>query len=156
MGDLINAINNQTFSYTNDLVGLLIGVNNQFQGHSISEHETQFQQLLETVISFDGNDTSHVFVFSIPEYSVTPTGSQIVSGNISQEIDNFNDVNRNITEQLNSSYYYIFPISRQALNNPDLIASDNLHFSGKMYSLWVKFVLPDLINEFTDIPLYVY
>ena len=145
--DLINAINNQFFTANYDLVGLLIGVNNQFQGLSISEYQTQFQQLLETAISIAGNDTSRVFVLSIPDYSVTPTGSIFGGGITSQQIDQFNDVNRNISEHFNVSYYYITPISRQAFNNPDLIASDNLHFSGDMYSLWVEYILPDIISK---------
>ena len=153
--DLINAINNQFFTTKYDLVGLLIGVNNQFQGLSISEYQTQFQQLLETAISIAGNDTSRVFVLSIPDYSVTPTGSIFGGGNTSQQIDQFNDVNRNISEQFNVSYYYITPISRQASNNPDLIASDNLHFSGKMYSLWVKFILPDILSEINNLKVII-
>jgi lysophospholipase L1-like esterase len=148
--NLINAIDNQVFSYNYDLVGLLIGVNNQFQGRSINEYEIQFEQLVETAISLAGNDTSRVFIFSIPDYSVTPTGGQFGGGNTAQEIDQFNDVNRNISEQFNIPYFNITPISRQAINNPDLIASDNLHFSGKMYSLWVKLILPDIITEISE------
>ena len=154
-GDLINAIDNQTFSYTYDLVGLLIGVNNQFQGRSISEYQIQFQQLLETAVAFAGNDTNRVFVFSIPDYSVTPIGGQFGSGNTSQEINQFNDINRNISQQLNVPYYDITPMSRRALAFPDLIASDNLHFSGKMYSMWVEILLPDLIAELTDSESFV-
>lgn len=150
-GNLINAINNQTIDNNYDLVGLLIGVNNQFQGRSLNEYQIQFQQLIENAISFAANDTNRVFVFSIPDYSVTPTGGQFGSANIPQEIDNFNDVNRQITEQFNVPYFNITPISRSAATNPDLIASDGLHFSGKMYSLWVKFIIPDILSELINV-----
>ena len=150
-GDLINAINNQTIQNNYDLVGLLIGVNNQFQGRSLNEYQNQFQQLLENAISFANNDTGRVFVFSIPDYSVTPTGGQFGGGNTAEEIDNFNVVNRQITEQFNVPYFNITPISRSAAINPDLIATDGLHFSGKMYSLWVEFILADILSKLLTI-----
>jgi lysophospholipase L1-like esterase len=36
----------------------------------------------------------------------------------------------------------ITPVSREAVSDADLIASDGLHPSGKMYAIWAEKVLP--------------
>ena len=48
------------------------------------------------------------------------------------------------------TYVDITPISREAENNPELIASDGLHPSGKMYEEWVKLILPEVIMIFDN------
>lgn len=116
-----------------NLVSLLIGVNNQFQGGSIQTYTQQFDDLLQQAIWLAGNDPRHVFVLSIPDYAYTPFGG----GNsaISAAIDEFNSVNRFITETYNVRYIDITPISRKGLEDPSLVAIDGLHPSGKMYGL---------------------
>lgn len=119
-----------------NLVSLLIGVNNQFQGGSIQTYTQQFDDLLQQAIWLAGNNPRHVFVLSIPDYAYTPFGG----GNpaISAAIDEFNSVNRLITETYNVRYIDITPISRKGLEDPSLVAIDGLHPSGKMYGLWVQ------------------
>ncbi|NEN25716.1 SGNH/GDSL hydrolase family protein [Cryomorpha ignava] len=141
-GDLLNATDAFSPDSTFDLVSLLIGVNNQYQGKSIDAYADEFKTLLKRAIQYAGNDTSKVFVISIPDYSVTPFGSDNAE-TIAKEIDQFNAVNSEITESYGISYFYITDISRQAANDPELIASDGLHPSGKMYELWVA----DFIEE---------
>lgn len=117
-----------------DLVTLLIGVNNQYQGKSITQYKTEFTTCLQKAIAFAGNDTSRVIVISIPDYGYTPFGA----GNkafISSQIDTFNAANRSISESMNVSYIDITNISRSDF--PDLVATDGLHPSGKQYKYWV-------------------
>ena len=57
---------------------------------------------------------------------------------ISNEIDQFNEVNKKISDQYNIKYISITDISRQAISDPSLVAPDGLHPSGKMYSLWAQ------------------
>lgn len=135
-GDLLNATDTFSPDSTFDLVSLLIGVNNQYQGKSIDAYADEFTTLLNRAIQYAGNDTNKVFVISIPDYSVTPFVNSNAEA-IAKEIDQFNAVNREITESYGISYFYITDISRQAANDPTLIASDGLHPSGKMYELWV-------------------
>lgn len=73
--NLLSAINSYDIN-TGDynLVSLLIGVNNQYQGKPFSLYETEFDSLLQTAIDIAGPDGS-VFVVSIPDYGVTPFGS---------------------------------------------------------------------------------
>jgi lysophospholipase L1-like esterase len=144
--DLLNAINNQDLKSDYDLVGLLIGVNNQFQGRSISEYENQFRQLLEIAITLADKNSNRVFTLSIPDYSVTPRGNRIGDSTTSQQIDIFNTINKKLSDQFSVNYFNITTISRTALDDLDLVASDDLHFSAKMYNLWIEYILDDLYN----------
>lgn len=143
--NLKNAINQQLPLNGFNLVSLLIGVNNQYQGGTTQAYGPQFEDLLNQAIALAGYNHSKVFVLSIPDYAYTPFGN----GNplISQQIDAFNQVNRNITESYNVAYIDITPISRGGLANPALIAGDGLHPSGLMYSHWVDEIMLNIEKE---------
>ena len=49
-------------------------------------------------------------------------------------------INKRITEQYEISWFDITPISREAINNPVLVAADGLHPSGEMYRQWVELI----------------
>jgi lysophospholipase L1-like esterase len=140
-GNLIGAIQTQKPDSNFNLVGLLIGVNNQYQGRTLAEYETQFTQLLQTAIAQAGGHKERVFVVSIPDYGYTPYG-QSNQANISAALDQFNASNLRITQATGVQYFDITPISRRGLAEPDLVASDGLHPSGKQYSAWVELMLP--------------
>ncbi|PRY99904.1 putative secreted protein (Por secretion system target) [Marinilabilia salmonicolor] len=140
--NLINAISNTTLKSDYNLVSLLIGVNNQYQGGSISTYSEEFEELLQTAIELAGNDKSNVMVVSIPDYAYTPFGNG--SANISREIDQFNAVNKDITQRYGVAYHNITPISRRGLSEPELVASDGLHPSGEQYKLWAEKIAEEL------------
>lgn len=151
--NLKNAINQQMPLNGYNLVSLLIGVNNQYQGGNIQTHAKEFEELLNQAIALAGYNPSHVFVLSIPDYAYTPFGNG--NPNISIQIDQFNNINRAITEKYNVRYIDITPISRNGLINPALVAPDGLHPSGLMYSLWVQEIIRYIerelsIDEFPD------
>lgn len=135
--DLISAISQANLTRQYDIVTLLIGVNNQYQGLSQSEYRTQFVQLLNTAIAFAGGNKQKVFVLSIPDYSVTPFAASPDKAKIASEIDQFNNINQSESTQAGVHYVNITSISRQAATDPTLIAFDGLHPSAKMYALWV-------------------
>lgn len=145
-GNLLFATDTAEIDTTYSLVSLLIGVNNQFQNRPIDEYTEEFEILLNRAIQYAGNDTSRVFVISIPDYGVTPFGSSNAE-EIEEEINLFNEINKNITETYNISYFNITPISRMASTDPSLIAPDNLHPSGKMYALWVEEMLSEVRSK---------
>lgn len=126
-----------------DLVSLLIGVNNQYQGRPLAQYQTEFEALLREAIRLARGNKANVFVVSIPDYGYTPFG-QPRQEKISRELDAFNQANRALTEQLGVTYIYITDISRQGLQDPALVAADGLHPSGKMYGLWVARILEAL------------
>jgi lysophospholipase L1-like esterase len=129
-----------------DLVSLLIGVNNQYRGYDSNEYREEFRFLLNKSIEYAGGDVKRVFVFSIPDWSVTPFATGQNATRISNEIDLFNSINREETEESGAHYVDITPISREALNDKSLIAKDGLHPSGSMYAEWVKLALPDVLS----------
>ncbi|HEY5731630.1 MAG TPA: SGNH/GDSL hydrolase family protein [Anaerolineales bacterium] len=125
-----------------DLVSLLIGVNNQYRGRDIEEYRAQFVFLLNKSIEYAGGDADKVIVLSIPDWGVTPFAQGRDAEQIAKEIDIFNTINREETENAGAHYVDITPISRGAVNAPELIASDGLHPSGKMYAMWAEKALP--------------
>ncbi len=128
-----------------ELVSLLIGVNNQYQGINIEVYKTEFQELIKKAIELAGGDRRRVFVISIPDYAYTPFGRN--SGTISTQIDAYNAINLSITASYGIQYFDITPISRKGLEKPELVASDGLHPSGKMYTLWVETMLPAILTK---------
>ncbi|MEX2233030.1 MAG: SGNH/GDSL hydrolase family protein [Cyclobacteriaceae bacterium] len=146
--DLQNALDNSSLSRDYNLVSLLIGVNNQYQGKAIAEYESQFEVILDRAILYAGGDKSKVFVLSIPDYGYTPFGLEKQS-EISGQIDAFNAVNESIAEKKAVTYIDITDISRRGLKDPALVAEDGLHPSGKMYALWVERILENLLASKT-------
>ena len=138
--NLIDAVNGASLQNNYDVVSLLIGVNNQYQGRSINEYKTEFTLLVNRAIQFAGNKPTHVFVLSIPDYSVTPFAGNSDRSKIAAEIDQFNSANKTISLQLGVNYLDITPISRE--NDPLLVANDGLHPSGKQYKRWSDLLAP--------------
>lgn len=139
--DLINALNIDNTQQNFDLVTLLIGVNNQFQGRSIEEYRTEFQELLKRALVFAANKNENVRVISIPDWGVSPFASSRDRSKISEEIDMFNAVKKEETDKLNITFVDITEISRTALDNEIYFADDGLHFSKEMHELWVAEIL---------------
>jgi len=138
--DLKNAIQHAHLKPEYTLVSLLIGVNNYYQGKSAESYAPEFEELLHTAIHLAGGIKSHVFVLSIPDYGYTPFGKE-KQAEISQGIDAFNAVNKTIAGRLGITYINITDISRHGFTEPDLVAGDGLHPSGKMYTAWVARIL---------------
>jgi len=127
------------------LVSLLIGVNNQYQGRSVEQYAPEFEGLLLTAIKLAKGKNEKVFVVSIPDYGYTPFGKPKQT-EISKAIDQFNAVNESIANRMGIKYISITDISRLGLDQPNLVADDGLHPSGKMYSMWVERILQALIK----------
>ena len=129
-----------------NLVSLLIGVNNQYQGKSPESYAPEFEELLKMAILLAGGKKENVFVVSIPDYGFTPFG-QPKQEQISKALDEFNSVNKEITDAAGIPYFNITNISRRGLEQPDLVAADGLHPSGKQYKLWVERILERLMGN---------
>ena len=129
-----------------DLVSLLIGVNNQYQGLSISDYGTEFSVLLERAVALTGGRPERVFVVSIPDYGYTPFGSNNQE-TISAQIQAFNDTCLARTESAGIDHFNITSISQEFPDTPGLVASDGLHPSGLQYSLWVASFVEAVQNK---------
>ncbi|MBE9462533.1 SGNH/GDSL hydrolase family protein [Dyadobacter subterraneus] len=139
--NLLGACNGFKPKENYDLVSLLIGVNNQYQGRSLDEFRSDFHMLLLKSVEYAGDRRNRVFVLSIPDWGCTEFGS----GNreeTGKSIDKFNLVVKEECAKEKILFVDITPISRKALNDPTMVASDNLHYSKKMHQLWVDEALP--------------
>lgn len=125
-----------------DLVSLLIGVNDQYRGLPLDGYREDLRFLLGKAIEYAGGDPKRVVVLSIPDWGFTPFASGHDVELVSRQIDEFNAVNFEETESAGANYVEVTSISRRAVENPDLIAPDLLHPSGRMYALWAEKTLP--------------
>ncbi|MDB5224317.1 MAG: lysophospholipase [Chitinophagaceae bacterium] len=144
--NLLDALLSTNLPTNYDVVSLLIGVNNQYQGRSIEEYKTEFTLLLDRAIQYANNRPTHVFVLSIPDYSVMPFANGLDKAKIAAEIDQFNAANKIISLQLGVNYLNITAISRE--NDPEFIGGDGLHPSGKEYYRWAQLLAPMMMPAF--------
>jgi lysophospholipase L1-like esterase len=134
-----------------DMVSILIGVNNQYQNKPISVYEEQLREIFRKAIFHCKHMEKGVFAVSIPDYGATPFGANNAEA-IGLEIDRFNAVFRSVAEEFNVPFYNITPISREAASNRELVAGDNLHPSGLMYTLWVDLIVDEVAQTLQGLP----
>lgn len=144
---LISEIQSSNFNIEYDLVSLLIGVNNQYRGLDINQFKKEFISLLEKSITLAGNDTSKVFVLSIPDWGVMPFAARRDTKKITREIGKYNTIIKEEVAKRNVLYIDVTKLSRQAIVDKTLIASDGLHPSKKMYKTWVKKILKNILKR---------
>ena len=151
--NLLNAMQNKQLEDKGfNLVSVLIGVNNQYQGRPISQYVTELASILDSAILYAGGDPSHVFVVSIPDYAYTPFGQQSPDPEqISAELDQYNAISKDMAESLGIVYFDITGISRQGLEKPEYVANDGLHPSGVQYTEWVNLILAYIDENLTGI-----
>ena len=146
--NLLNAIEAANPPSDFDLVTLLIGVNNQYQNRPLALYAQEFPHLVNQAIGFANNDKNNVIVISIPDYAYTPFGQSF--GNpveTSNEIDEYNALAENYCIANDITFLNITDITREGLENPELVASDGLHPSTLAYSLFVERLLPIALEK---------
>jgi lysophospholipase L1-like esterase len=135
--DLINAIESSNFEKKYDYVSLLIGVNNQFNSRPVNEFKNDLDKLLIKINNLKKKNGS-VLIISIPDWGSSPFGEGFDRNEISNEINTFNNSLKSFANTNGLNYVDVTEISRRAINEPNLIATDNLHPSGIMYLEWAK------------------
>jgi lysophospholipase L1-like esterase len=140
--ELSTEIDNANPQGTFELISLLIGVNNQYRGRGTEEYRQQFVTLLQRAITFANGSPSRVIVLSVPDWSVTPFASGRNRAAIATAIDAFNAINKEEAGRAGAHYLDVTPVSREAADDPALIAADGLHPSAKMYAEWARLALP--------------
>ncbi len=143
--NLLNAMEANLGNEKYDLVSVLIGVNNQYQNKSIEDYEIDLNTIFTEAIEFSKTGKEGVFVVSIPDYGATPFGASNAE-EIGREIAEFNTVLKKVADEFGLPFYNITPISKMAESDRSLVASDGLHPSGKMYSLWVDLFIDEVFN----------
>lgn len=145
--NLITAIKNQNLESNYDLVTLLIGVNNQFQHMDFEVYKKEFPELLNKAIMLAKGNNKNVVVVSIPDYAFTPftqNYGETEKTKISTEIDLYNAFAESFCVTKGVVFINITDITRQGLQNTNLVASDGLHPSETAYSLFVERMIPEV------------
>lgn len=143
--DMLNNAKKQLNDSIFDIVSLLIGVNNEYQGKSPKSFENEFEECLNYAINKSKHGKKGVFVLSIPDYGYTPFGEkkQIT---ISKRIDAYNENCKSISEEYEVVFINITDISRRVKENKSLVAHDNLHPSAEQYRLWVERAVDEVVQ----------
>ncbi len=144
--DLKRAIKRATLKDQYDLVTLLIGVNNQYQGWDVKDFKPEFLDLLDTAIQFANGNKSKVSVFSIPNYGVTPFGAE-KREQITSELQVYNQAIDSMCQLIGVDFYDVFEVSLEAEKNPDFVAKDGLHPTKQQYAKWVEPYLKAIIQK---------
>ena len=124
--ELAAAIKKQELAPAYDLVSLLIGVNNQYRGQSLEAYREEFRDLLATATRYGRQDPTRVLVLSIPDWGVTPFAQGRNRQQIAREIDAFNAIAREETQQAGSTIVDNTPQSRSHGSHQTYQASDQL------------------------------
>jgi len=136
--ELAASIREHNIRDTFTFVTLLIGVNNQYRGRSIDNYKTEFEQLLQIAIAYAAGHTAHVWVVSIPDWGATPFAEGRDRQKIAGEIDAYNAAQKAIVTKYHCHFVDITPSTRENAQNPEYLAADGLHPSGKEYAIWAR------------------
>lgn len=138
--NLINAVNSENLPTDFNLITLLIGVNNQYQGLPFSIFKQEFPILIDLATTAVKSDKSKLIVLSIPDYAFTPFGNG--STKITEEVEKYNSYIKDYCKTNNISFINITDITQDGLTKPNYVANDGLHPSSEAYTKFVERILP--------------
>ena len=146
--DLKKGIRNTVFQSSYDVVSLLIGVNDQYNGRILNDYAKNFEHLLQQAISFAANNPERVIVLSIPDWSRTPFASGKDRGEITRQIKMLNVENQKISKQYMVNYIQLGQTDAEEDPDESMLAPDQLHYSGKVYARWGQQLLEVIQRRF--------
>lgn len=121
-----------------DMVSLLIGVNNEYQGKPFSQYEEELKTLVDIAIEKCKNDAKGVFMLSIPDYGVTPFAIEKNKTEALKTLQNYNAYAKSICETYNIQFYDITELSIQLSKDERFLHTDKLHPNEKQYLEWIN------------------
>lgn len=125
-----------------DLVTLLVGANDAFQGRSPQAFAPDFRALVDSAVGFAGGDRSRVVVMTIPDYTLTPVGREHDPAEHADRLDAYNELVRSVAASTDLRFVDLVPPSRLVEDRPELVARDGLHPSPEQHELWLERILP--------------
>ncbi|NOT34017.1 MAG: SGNH/GDSL hydrolase family protein [Candidatus Eisenbacteria bacterium] len=140
--ELTAAIDHERPRGSRRLVTLLIGVNDQYRGHTLAAYEPAFRSLLARAIGFAGGHAERVLVISIPDWGVSPFAADRDRTPIAHAIDTFNASNRAAAEAAGARWVEITDLTRSAGADSAAYTSDGLHPSAAMHARWLERLVP--------------
>lgn len=119
-----------------DVITVLLGVNDQVQGHSLAQFAQDDDRALRAAIAVVGS-ADRVLAVDIPDYSVSPAGGQFGDpAAIAAAIDAFNGVVRRVAARHGVRVVSVVDISRA--QGAAGIGPDGLHPSRAQLSAWAS------------------
>jgi len=122
-------------------VTLLIGVNDVVQAIPAGTYAANLIEIFDVLLA--AVPTDRLVAVSIPDYTVTRAGADY--GDPAQKrtaIIAANGVMAELCGERGVALVDIFDLSSRAAVEPELIANDGLHPSGRQYGLWVERIAP--------------
>ena len=127
-----------------EFVTILIGVNDYVQGVDAATFSQRLDYIISTIqkqLPKPGN----LLLVTIPDYGKTPTGARFGSPESSEAgIKAFNTIVMQAGAKYNLPVADIFTVSQKVVSDPNLIANDGLHPSGKQYTDWTDSIFKPL------------
>jgi hypothetical protein len=123
-----------------DLVTLLIGVNNQYRGHSVESYSEDFEKMLQRAIAFARGKKERVLVLSIPDWGVTPFAIQkgVDPDKVAREINAYNRTKKAICGTYGITFIDITDDYRMEGALAEGVVDDQLHPSKIIYGQWMS------------------
>lgn len=125
-----------------DLITLLIGVNDQYQGRSVESFRQNLLLLLDEAERLAKGGRGGIVLVTIPDYSATPFAAGSDTVEIRTQLDAFDATVLAEAAARGLPVVDITPGSKDARADRTLVADDGLHPSGRMYARWVEAILP--------------
>ena len=124
-----------------DLVTLLVGVNDQYDGLSPSGYRPRLSAMLDRAVALAGGEAGRVVAVSIPDWGATPFGAADARGpgQIGREVDAFNAVARAEAERRGAAWVDVTAVSRR---QGDRVVADGLHPDAAAYAAWTDRIEP--------------
>ena len=120
-----------------------IGVNDWVQGADVKIFQQRLVTLLDEMQK-NFPDTNQLFLVTIPDISVTPTGAMYSGGrDIARGLTEFNGAIVQEAARRGLKVVDVFALSQKMKNDSMLIARDGLHPSAKEYALWEAMIFPE-------------
>jgi len=135
--ELLNAIKEELDEEQFDIVSLLIGVNNEYQGKDFSKYRTELDELLKMAMSKCKTKNKGVFMLSIPDYGITPFAKEKGKADALENLKEYNAFAKGLCEKYGIVFYDITELSHQLSEQVAYLHTDELHPNEAQYLAWL-------------------
>lgn len=144
--DLSAAIDRRSPDSDYDLVTLLVGANDVFDGRTVTTFRPKYVDLLERAVEFAGGDSENALAITVPDYTLTAVGQENDPADHADRLAACNQAVRDVATERGVRVVDVVPISRQVRAEEGLIAEDGLHPSPAQHERWADLILPSVVD----------
>lgn len=139
--DMTEAIRGRDPDGPFDLVTLLIGANNCFQGEPPATFAPKFRAMLGRALGFAA-DPDSVVVLTVPDYTLTPVGQANDPEEHAERLERYNGIVREAAAAAGTRLVDVVPPSKRVAADDSLVAGDELHPAPAQHDLWLERIDP--------------